>query len=612
MNHRIFINFCFFGKNHNLICNQTVETFIKRIKLLTLGLMISFTLKAQPSVDRRYIGNAVGEIPDEEYCDQPYVVIAKNGDWVCVLTTGPGKESQKGQHIVASISSDKGVTWSPLIDIEPSGEIPSSWATPYVTESGRIYVFYDYNGDTVKTFPNGKPVGHDTELGWYCYKYSDDNGRTWSKRYRLPMKKTTIDYINPWNGEVQLFWGVSKPVTLGKSIFFAYTKMGMHPQDLGEGWFYKCDNINKEKNPEKLHWEQLPDGNTGLSETTLGITQEEFNIVPLGNDDLYCIFRTNEGYPAESYSRDGGHTWSRPVFARDRNGKAIKTPRACPRLFKCNNDHYLLWYHNNNMKGYKGLRNPAWMLGGIEKDGKILWGQPEILLYGDEQDRISYPDLIEENGQFWITETQKSIARIHSIDPVLLNKLWRQGIDREISTKELAWQKKNIHHKKSYPSPHLPGLKNGAFTIEILADVKGLIPGSTLLDNTDSAENGLRIHITPERTVELYLKDDNAVSSWDTDPGTVKTGLQHIVFVVDGLANIITVIVNGKLCDGGRYRVKGWTWFDPAIDDVNGKGKMVILPAFDGVIKKIRIYNRYLLTSEVISNYYAETERSEP
>jgi len=60
-------------------------------------------------------------IPDEGYCDQPYVVITKQGHWLCTFTTGKGREGQRGQHVVASISTDKGKTWStPPIDIEPA------------------------------------------------------------------------------------------------------------------------------------------------------------------------------------------------------------------------------------------------------------------------------------------------------------------------------------------------------------------------------------------------------------------------------------------------------------------------------------------------------------
>lgn len=583
------------------------------ILIFSFSFLNALNMKAQSTKDWRSIQNETGRIPSENYCDQPYVVVAKNNDWVCVLTTGPGTESQNGQHVVASISSDKGITWSPLINIEPS-ELPvSSWAIPYVTSYGRIYVFYDFNGGNINTL-NGEAINHNTELGWYCFKYSDDHGKTWSKRYRLPMKKTTIDFINPFNGEVQLFWGVSKPITVGNSMYFAFTKMGVHPQDLGEGWFYKSDNINIERDPEKLNWIQLPNGDEGIFETSLGITQEEHNIVSLSNSTLYCIFRTGEGYPADCYSYDGGKSWSIPVFARDRNSRVIKNPRACPRLFKCSNGKYLLWYHNNNIKGYAGYRNPAWVVGGEEKNGRIEWGQPEILLYhpdpptmskgiGKKWIGMSYPDLIEENGSYWITETQKDIASIHAIDSELFNSMWRQGIDKTITTKGLIFQDEDLRSKRSFSIPRLPELGNGAFSIELLLKIKELRPGKIILENKDARGNGFSIKVTPKRTIAISLKDEGVECLWDTDPGTVKTEKQHIVFIVDGLSNIVTTVVNGILCDGGRYRPTGWERLNPKLSNINGSGELHVYPDLNFEIKSLRIYNRYLTTSESISNF---------
>ena len=57
-------------------------------------------------------------IPDESYADQPYVVITKDGNWLCVLTTGKKHEGSLGQHVVSTISKDQGKTWGPLIVIE--------------------------------------------------------------------------------------------------------------------------------------------------------------------------------------------------------------------------------------------------------------------------------------------------------------------------------------------------------------------------------------------------------------------------------------------------------------------------------------------------------------
>lgn len=577
-----------------------------KLFLIILLCATVFFSQGQDNTDWRFIENALNEIPNENYADQPYVVVAKNGDWVCVLTTGPGHESKKGQHMVASISSDKGKSWSELIDIEKTEDPPSSWGIPYVTPFGRIYVFYTFNGDKINCYPDGEPLNHNTELGWYCFKYSDDNGRTWSLRNRIPMRKTTVDFINPWNGEVQLFWGISKPFSHQNSMYFSFTKMGIHPQDMGEGFLYKSDNINTEKDASKLHWELLPEGNTGISYTPLGVTQEEHNIVPMNNGALYCMYRTSEGYPANSYSTDKGKTWSTPEYATYSDGRVIKTPRACPRVFKTSNSKYLLWFHNNNIKGYKGYRNPVWISGGIEVNGKIEWSQPEVLLYGAQEIfGMSYPDLIEENGNYWITETQKTVARVHLIDKNLFEGLWDQATTKNLTTMGLILDKENISSKTDFPSPNLPDLENGSISIEILFEIDELKPNQQIFDNTDENGNGIIIKTTPQRTIELSLNDGEQKASLDTDPGMITSGKNHVVFIVDGEANLITSVVNGKLCDGGRYRLQGWSWFNPDINHINGNENLRIAPSFNGTVKKLRIYERHLTTSEAISNYHS-------
>jgi len=88
------------------------------------------------------------------------------------------------------------------------------------------------------------------------------------------------------------------------------------------------------------------------------------------------MHRTVSGYPAESYSSDGGKTWSLPQPPVYENGIKLKNPRACPRIWKCENGKYLFWYHNNGGWNF-GIRNPAWISGGIEKDGKIIGVNPK-------------------------------------------------------------------------------------------------------------------------------------------------------------------------------------------------------------------------------------------
>ena len=169
-------------------------------------------------------------IPDEGYCDQPYVVVTDDGHWLCVMTTGRGVEGEPGQHIVATRSADRGRTWSALVSIEPADGPEASWAMPLKVPGGRVYVFYTYNADNLRAVPagNSEKINRRVDtLGKYCYKFSDDGGRTWSReRFEIPTRRTHIDRENNTLGELLFFWGVGKPITVGDSVIFGFAKVG--------------------------------------------------------------------------------------------------------------------------------------------------------------------------------------------------------------------------------------------------------------------------------------------------------------------------------------------------------------------------------------------------
>jgi len=70
------------------------------------------------------------------------------------------------------------------------------------------------------------------------------------------------------------------------------------------------------------------------------------------------------------------------------------------------------------------------------------------------------------------------------------------------------------------------------------------------------------------------LNDGNTENRWSSDHGTIVSGKpQHIVAIVDG-PKIVTFVIDGKLCDGGE-------------------------------ILRLRMYNRYLRTSEAVAAFRA-------
>ena len=417
-----------------------------------MAVIVASTVQFAPGAEpaRNLIADAINQkppavdiatgnkIPDEGYCDQPYVVKLPDGTWLCTLTTGKGHEGNRGQHIVSARSSDKGKTWEKLVDIEPSSGPEASWVMPYLTKYGRVYVFYTYNAKNMRKVladTNYARNRIDT-LGEYAVKYSDDGGRSWSKkRWFIPVRQTSIDRRNPYKGKVRFFWGVGKPIRHKDAMYLGFTKVekfGANFIALSEAWFLRCNNIDTQRDPAKLKWRTLPEGADGLK-SPKGPIASEVNLTSLSDGSLFCTYRTVAGHPCHAYSRDDGKTWSPSAFMTyGPKGKLVDHPRAANFVRKLTEGpykgKYIYWFHNNRVKGWNG-RNPAYLLGGIEVDGTdgkhIQWGRPVAVLYDkNSKTRISYPDFIWDDG-LYSTETQKSIARVHRIPDELLKRLWK-------------------------------------------------------------------------------------------------------------------------------------------------------------------------------------------
>ena len=388
---------------------------------ITCILILLFSCSIQKPLDF----DKGSSIYENGYVDQPYVVILQEGSWLCTFTTSAKIEGSSGQHIVSMTSRDKGKSWINPIEIESPTGPTASWAMPYITPYGRVYVFYSFNGGNVKTL-NGNSIRNDM-LGWYCYKFSDDNGLTWSDRYRIPMRKTNADLKNDWNGDVQIFWGIGKPIDHGNYMTLGFTKLGKYMLDLGEGWFFQSDNIQTERNPDNINWVLLPDGMDGVRHPAYGSVQEEFNLVSITEDTLYSVYRTDLGFIAESSSYNRGKSWTLPDSAHYLSGNPLLNPRACPRIWKIDDNKYLIWYHNHGGTGFAD-RNPGWIAGGRWIDGEMKWSQPIPIIYRQdksyERGRLSYPDLVKQDGKFWITVTNKEQGIVIKLPK---RKIYRQA-----------------------------------------------------------------------------------------------------------------------------------------------------------------------------------------
>lgn len=587
--------------------------------------------------DPRHIAHG-REIPSKGYCDQPYVVKTDDGAWVCIMTTGSGREGESGQHIVAMRSTDCGQTWSSPVALEPVDGPEASYAVLLKTPSGRICAFYNHNTDNVRKVKADNPPYKDgycyrvDSLGHFVFKYSDDHGRTWSqKRYDIPMRDMAIDRENADGGALKYFWNVGKAFATDCAAYVSLHKVG----GFGEGFFtrsegvlLKSENLLAETDPEKITWETLPDGDAGLrTPPGGGPIAEEHSYSVLSDGSFYCVYRTIDGHPACAYSRDEGRTWSVPQYKTHADGRRMKHPRAANFAWRCENGHFLYWYHNHGGRFIRehpnrrsiayNDRNPVWLCGGVEADGPdgkvIRWSQPEIALYDDDPYiRMSYPDLVEENGRYFLTETQKEIARVHEIDAEILKGLWQPPTDiaHEGCVLECVGKIPDsapmpdlpVFNVRDAGSPYSQKDLRAGFAMDLWIRFDIVKPEQILLDTRLENGQGFCVRTTSRDTVEIALSDGRTENRWDSDPGLFHPGQKHhLGIVVDGGPKIITFIVNGILCDGGDFRQFGWGRFSPHLRHANGSQTLRI----GSPVQSLRIYNRHLRTAEIIGNYRA-------
>lgn len=594
-------------------------------------------------------------IPGGVYCDQPYLVKTSDDAWLCVMTTAQGREGSATQTVVSLRSTDRGASWSSPVPLEEPGGPEASYGVLLEVASGRVYCFYNFNTDNireVKTETGGTFQRVDS-LGDYVFRYTDDCGLTWSaERHTVPVREFVCDRENVYGGQVRFFWNVGRPLVApaGESplahwpgpsaALLTLHKVGAMGAGFfaqSEGALLKSENILTERDPTKLVFETLPEGDVGLrTPHGGGRIAEEQAVVQLSDGSLYCVYRTVDGHPACAYSRDGGRTWSAPEYKTySPGGRRFKHPRAANFVWKCANGHYLYWFHNhaptaverkNGWNPYDD-RNPAWICAGREIDageGKVLvWSEPEILLYDDDPfTRISYPDLIEDGGEYYITETQKSVGRVHQVDRGLLDGLFGQWELKTVAQEGLvvAVPDLGVPMPKSIVAPRLPALvardqsqedgrskdMRAGLTIDLWLQAASLDKPIALLDSVDPFGRGIRVTAESDGSAQLWMSDGKTRCTWSSDAGLLQAGrMSHVVAIVDGGPKIIMFVVDGDLCDGGEQRQFGWGRYSPHLTGVLGSADLVIDPA----VVRLRVYNRAIRVSEAVGNFRAGAGR---
>jgi len=395
---------------------KQMKIIVPVILFLFIGLSVTAIYKFLPQPDVSQVFESGSIMMDTGYSDMPYMVVLPNGEILSTLTVSDGKEGNDDQHIVIMISADGGYTWGTPIPLEPADGPEASWAMPYL-DGNRVYVFYNYNVRDVRYWQlndNDKRPRVDL-LGELAVRYSDDYGLTWSDRVIVPIPRTQIDAENGFNGEETIFWLAGAPVKIGGYIYMGLSKGGFSeignilPQT--EGFLLRTTNP---LDPDS--YELLPEGERGFTNPDkFNSVSEETSLVEIGEGGIYVVFRTTTGKLAQAVSMDNGQTWQTD-WARYTDGRPVNNPRAKAKVFRLNNGTYILWFHDNDNRSWFN-RNPVFLSCGVQTQNGLRWGEPlKILFDPDPEVRISYPSFVEYNGQFLISATNKSTARVFHFD----------------------------------------------------------------------------------------------------------------------------------------------------------------------------------------------------
>merc|ERR1711892_483506 len=247
-----------------------------------------------------------------------------------ILHHSRNHEGGRGLTLCSSRSEDQGMTWSALKPVEEPETVVDCRAYNVKKKDDkarqshdgyqllvgdRIYLFYGWNRGSQP--PQGEPLTRtDMQLDeGFWMRWSDDFGKTFSGgRVVIPVRRTSIDEINPWKGKTIGAFCCDKPTLVDGMVYFAFQKTadGNGESYGSEVFFMRSKNLldlHEKNNPQGAVWETLPLGNHGVQTDRGLLLGEEPHVLQISGAKLMCFWRTELGFLDSQYSNDYGETW---------------------------------------------------------------------------------------------------------------------------------------------------------------------------------------------------------------------------------------------------------------------------------------------------------------
>ena len=346
-----------------------------------------------------------------------------------------------------------------------------------------------------------------------------------------------------------------------------------------------------------------------------------------------------------SYSYNYSYSYSYRYVKNPRGPITPKQVLANSNLM--NETRYIMLYNNNGGTSYE-YRNPLWLVSGKEYFDNILniteivWSQPEIILYNSKtqnNERFGYCDIIQfynlnsKELNIYFTETNKTVARLHKISQNLLKYLVNQ-FDLSINPADfnVSLIFSNVNGSNTIANNNTQNLipsfntsstaqtppENLGFSIFLLLSKHNNSKAGDIILEYTNQDVGMKLIVANnDLQIEIQLfdvKGNNFTFTTDMDCTNYLVGdgyaMHGFGIVVDGNARIVTMFVDGYLCDGDGdgdstgNQLFGWSWLPDSLGNLNnGQTKLNVGLTYHGEIVKGYWFQRQLLTSHMVAFY---------
>ena len=208
---------------------------------------------------------------------------------------GESREDHATARLAVCYSSDEGETWSkPEVLLEKDPDCMNYMAVSLLKlangELGMIYC----RKDTLKNAKGKLEEGFATCMP--VYRYSKDDGKTWSEEIacsKVPGYFCVVNHKLIQLKSGRLLLPMSRQADMKTQKFTAGSIAFIYSDDNGRSWDYLCEHIYP-----------VYDDAVGLQEP---------GVIELDDGRLWMYCRTGYGHQWQSYSSDGGKTWSTPM-----------------------------------------------------------------------------------------------------------------------------------------------------------------------------------------------------------------------------------------------------------------------------------------------------------